>query len=118
MKFFQSLFSLSMLCKKEFELKIKCLRTDNGGEFLSNDFMEYCKKHEIKHQLTCPKTLQQNGVAERKLAHLISVCLSWLHARSLPRELWHSFSNSLPCCKSTTSMLRDRIITIRVDLSS
>ena len=29
-------------------------------------------------------------MAKRKLAHLTSVCLSWLHARSLPRELWES----------------------------
>ena len=76
--------------EKEFKLKIKCLRTDNGGEFLSNDFMEYCKEHGIQRQLTCPETPQQNGVAERKLAHLTSVCLSWMHARSLPRELWAS----------------------------
>lgn len=38
--------------------------------------------------MTCPETPQQNGVAERKLAHLTSVCLSWLHAKNLPRELW------------------------------
>ena len=74
--------------EKEFKLKIECLRSDNGGEFLSNDFMKYCKEHEIQRQLTCPETPQQNGVAERKLAHLTSVCLSWLHVRSLQRELW------------------------------
>ena len=73
--------------EKEFELKIKCMRTDNGGEFFSNDFMEYCKEHGIQWQLTCLETPQHNRVAERKLGHLISVCLSWLHARSLPREL-------------------------------
>ena len=60
------------------------------GEFLSNDFMEYCKEHGIQHQLTCPETSQQNGVAERKLPHLTLFCLSWLHAGSLPRELWAS----------------------------
>ena len=51
--------------EKEFELKIKCLSTDNRGEFLSNDFMEYCKEHGIQRQLTCPETPQQIGVAER-----------------------------------------------------
>ena len=44
--------------EKEFELKIKCLSTDNRVEFLSNDFMEYCKEHGIQRQLTCPETLQ------------------------------------------------------------
>jgi len=27
-------------------------------------------------------------VAERKLAHLTSVSLSWIHDKNLPRELW------------------------------
>ena len=38
--------------------------------------------------MTCPDTPQQNGVAERKLAYLTSICLSWLHDKNLPRELW------------------------------
>ncbi|GMI96773.1 hypothetical protein HRI_003346600 [Hibiscus trionum] len=74
--------------EKELGLPIKCLRTDNGGEFLSDEFMDYCREHVIQRQMTCPDTPQQNGVAERKLAHLTSICLSWLHAKNLPRELW------------------------------
>ncbi|RWR74934.1 Integrase, catalytic core [Cinnamomum micranthum f. kanehirae] len=74
--------------EKEFELQIKCLRTDNGGEYMSDQFLNYCKEHGIQHQMTCPETPQQNGVAERKLAHLTSMCLSWLHTKNLPRELW------------------------------
>ncbi|KAJ9554092.1 hypothetical protein OSB04_018137 [Centaurea solstitialis] len=72
----------------EFGQKIKCLRTDNGGEYMSKEFLAYCEKEGIRRQLTCPNTPQQNGVAERKLAHLTSVCLSWLHAKNLPKELW------------------------------
>ena len=61
MKLFQKLFQFKHVVEKEFELKIKCLCTDNGGEFLSNDFMEYFKEHGIQRQLTCSKTLQQSG---------------------------------------------------------
>ncbi|KAA8537014.1 hypothetical protein F0562_029492 [Nyssa sinensis] len=74
--------------EKEFGLPIKCLRTNNGGEYMSNQFLNYCREHSIQCQMTCPKTPQQNGVAERKLAHLTSMCLSWLQAKNLPRELW------------------------------
>lgn len=74
--------------EKEFGQKIKCLRSDNGGEFMSTDFFQYCDSNGIQRQMTCPNTPQQNGVAERKLAHLTSMSLSWLHEKNLPRELW------------------------------
>ncbi|XP_048228241.1 uncharacterized protein LOC125369515 [Ricinus communis] len=72
---------------KEFGLPIKCLCTDNGGEYMSDQFLNYCREHDLRRQMTCPETPQQNGVAERKLAHLTSMCLSWLHAKNLSREL-------------------------------
>ncbi|KAM7494627.1 hypothetical protein LguiB_029236 [Lonicera macranthoides] len=55
---------------------------------MSDKFFYYYNQHGIQRQLTCPQTPQQNGVAERKLAHLTSVSLSWLHAKNLLRELW------------------------------
>lgn len=77
-----------MMVEKEFNSVLKCLRTNNGGEFLSQEFLRFCEEHGIKRQFTCPNTPQQNGVAERKLAHLTAVTLSWLHDKNLPRELW------------------------------
>ena len=55
---------------------------------MSEEFLTYCDKHGIERQMTCPNTPQQNGLAERKLAHLTAVCLSWLHDKNMPRELW------------------------------
>jgi transposase InsO family protein len=46
--------------------KIKCLRSDNGGEFTSNEFMDYCSRHGIKRKFFVARTPQQNGVVERK----------------------------------------------------
>ena len=45
--------------------KLKVLRTDNGGEYTSTEFKEYLKEEGIRHELTIPKTPEQNGVAER-----------------------------------------------------
>ncbi|KAB2611660.1 hypothetical protein D8674_019692 [Pyrus ussuriensis x Pyrus communis] len=42
-------------------LKIKCLRTDNGGEFTSKSFFKFCRQFGIKRQLSCVETPQQNG---------------------------------------------------------
>ncbi|XP_071719575.1 uncharacterized protein [Rutidosis leptorrhynchoides] len=74
--------------ESKFERKVKALRSDNGGEFMSNDFFTYCKTNSISRQMTCPNTPQQNGVSERKIAYRVSICLSWLHDKGLPRELW------------------------------
>ena len=54
------------LVENETNLKIKCLRLDNGGEFTSNEFNEYCETHGIKRQFSAAKTPQQNGFVERK----------------------------------------------------
>ncbi|KAL4316527.1 hypothetical protein AHAS_Ahas15G0294000 [Arachis hypogaea] len=45
--------------------KIKCLRTDNGGEYVDGDFLTFCKQAGIQRQFTVAYTPQQNGVAER-----------------------------------------------------
>ena len=42
--------------------KIKILRTDNGGEYTSNEFAQYLKNEGIdRHEYTIPKTPEQNG---------------------------------------------------------
>ena len=38
---------------------------DNGGEYFSNSFKDYCNRFGIKHEKTVPGTPQQNGTAER-----------------------------------------------------
>jgi hypothetical protein len=50
--------------ERKTEKKIKCLRTDNGGEYIG-PFDAYCKEQGIRHQFTPPKTPQLNGLAER-----------------------------------------------------
>ena len=45
---------------------IKILRLDNGGEYTSKEFVNFCKDVVIKRELTTPYNPQQNGVAEQK----------------------------------------------------
>ncbi|KAL0405429.1 UNVERIFIED_CONTAM: Retrovirus-related Pol polyprotein from transposon TNT 1-94 [Sesamum latifolium] len=45
--------------------KIKALRSDRGGEYLSGEFIDYLKENGILSQWTPPGTPQLNGVAER-----------------------------------------------------
>jgi transposase InsO family protein len=52
------------LVEKSTRRSIKCLRTDNGGEFMSMEFENYCKEFGIDRHKTTAYTPQQNGVVE------------------------------------------------------
>jgi hypothetical protein len=54
------------MVENEMDSRIKCLRSDNGGEFTSKEFMDYCNNHGIKRQFFIARTPQHNGVVERK----------------------------------------------------
>ena len=47
------------------EEDVKVLRSDNGGEYTSNNFAKFCAKKGISHEFTVPYCSQQNGVAEQ-----------------------------------------------------
>jgi transposase InsO family protein len=53
------------MVENEMDSKIKCLISDNGGDFTSKEFMDFCNKHGIKRQFFVAITPQQNGVVER-----------------------------------------------------
>lgn len=44
---------------------LKALRSDNGGEYLSNAFNAFCDARGIKRELPAPYSPPQNGTAER-----------------------------------------------------
>ncbi|KAL0536512.1 hypothetical protein IC582_025461 [Cucumis melo] len=67
---------------------IKSLRSDRGGEFLSNNFNHFCKKHGIHRELTTPYTPEQNGVAERKNRTVVEMTRSMLQMKGLSNDFW------------------------------
>src|SRR5271156_448738 len=51
---------------KETRKKLKCLRSDRGGEFTSNEFNEFCNERGIKRQVSALGTPHHNGIVERR----------------------------------------------------
>jgi hypothetical protein len=68
--------------------KIRVLRSDNGGEYTSKEFMEFCVGEGIKRELIVPYNPQQNGVAERKNMAIVGAARAMLHDQGLPLFLW------------------------------
>ena len=68
--------------------RISMLRSDNGGEYVSQEFEAYLKSKGIQHQLTVPHSPQQNGVAERMNRTLMESTRSMLAHSGLPDCYW------------------------------
>lgn len=68
--------------------KLKTLRTDRGGEFLSNDFTAYCKETGLNHHYTAPYSPQQNGVVERRNRTVMEMVRSIMKSMDVPDVLW------------------------------
>uniref|UniRef100_A0A2N9IBB7 Integrase catalytic domain-containing protein n=1 Tax=Fagus sylvatica TaxID=28930 RepID=A0A2N9IBB7_FAGSY len=72
----------------ESEKKIKCLRTDNGGEYTSVEFDSFCQQEGIKRQFTVAYTPQQNGVAERMNRTLLERTRAMLRTAGMAKTFW------------------------------
>jgi transposase InsO family protein len=75
-------------------LKVKTLRTDNGGEYVSNDFSKYCVNKGILHQYSNPYTPEQNGVSERLNRKLMESAKSMIFHANMPINFWAEAVNT------------------------
>ncbi|KAM1223589.1 hypothetical protein ACFX2G_043549 [Malus domestica] len=88
--------SEALTCFKKFRamvelqsgFKVKCLRSDRGGEFVSNEFNQFLEAEGIQRQLSMAYTPQQNGVVERKNRTVVEMAKTMLHDKSMPYFLW------------------------------
>ena len=74
--------------EKQLGRPIKVLRSDRGGEYLSDEFLGHLLENGILSHLTAPGTPQQNGVAERRNRTLLDMIRSMMSYSSLPLSFW------------------------------
>ncbi|CAI7874999.1 unnamed protein product [Closterium sp. NIES-54] len=67
---------------------VKVLRSDHGGEFLGAEFTKFLKRNGIRHQLTCPGTPQQNGIAEHANKTIGEASKTLLGTAGMPYKFW------------------------------
>ncbi|CAL5350460.1 unnamed protein product [Camellia sinensis] len=85
---FQHFQTFHAMVERETEKKLKCLRTDNGGEYTSKEFKAYCATHGIRHEKTVPGTPQHNGIAERMNRTIVEKVRCMLKMAKLPKPFW------------------------------
>ena len=64
------------------------LRTNNGGEFTSVAFEEYCAEHSVERQHTAPYTPRHNGVVEQRNQTVVTMACSMLKSQNMPAMFW------------------------------
>eukprot|EP00253_Pinus_taeda_P036700 PITA_36700 len=85
---FEKFRNFKALVENQSRLHIKVLRTDRGGEYISKEFLRFCRENGIHKQFTAGYTPQQNGVAERKNRTIMDMARSMLKAKHLPNDYW------------------------------
>jgi transposase InsO family protein len=86
---------------------IRNVRSDNGGEFVSDAFSAFLDQAGIHRQLTAPYTPQHNSIVERKNRTIVGDIRTTLQHSALPKCLWAEAA-------ATSVYIRNRLPTTAV----
>jgi len=76
------------MIQTQFGTTIKKLRTDNAKDYFNTHLHNYFQQEGIIHETSCIDMPQQNGVAERKMRHLLNVTRTLLHHHHVSKYFW------------------------------
>jgi transposase InsO family protein len=54
-----------LIVENQKDRKLKCLQSDNGGEYKSDEFVNFCRERGIRQEFKAPYSPEQNEVVER-----------------------------------------------------
>ncbi|XP_075077085.1 uncharacterized protein LOC107799593 [Nicotiana tabacum] len=94
----------SVLVRNQFCCNVKCLRTDNGYEFVNTHINSLLKDFGIVHQSSCVYTPQQNGIVERRHRYILDMDRALRFQAFIPLKFWGE-------CVSTAVYLLNRLPT-------
>jgi len=84
----EKLKNLIILKENQSRLKLKAIRSDNGGEFTGKRLEEWMKEKGIKHEFSPARTPQCNGVIERANRSIIEMTRAMMADSKLPLDFW------------------------------
>ena len=63
---FSKFLEFKALVEKDTGKHLKAIKSDNGGEHISNEFKNFCSKEVIQREIIAPHNPQQNGSQREK----------------------------------------------------
>ncbi|CAI5470474.1 unnamed protein product [Closterium sp. Yama58-4] len=78
-----------VLVERQTKKSVLQLRSDRGGEFIGKQFTDFVDGKGIVHDLTCPYTPQQNGMAEREMRTVVESVRTMLLHMGVQHHWWH-----------------------------
>ena len=74
--------------QNQFDTTPKRFRFDNARDFFNRQVSSFFEDTCIVHESSCPYTPKQNGVAERKISHLMEVTQAMMFTSHALKHLW------------------------------
>jgi hypothetical protein len=85
---FDKFLAYKALVEKQSGHQIQNLRTDNGGEYVNNNFTIYCTTQGIQMQHIVPYAPQQNGVVDKNNRTLKEMANCMIQSKGLSLKYW------------------------------
>jgi len=76
------------MMERQHRVKIRCLRSDGGGEYSSKEVQNYLKTRGIRWEHSAPRTPQQNGRSERLNRTIIEMARCFIIDAGLGHRYW------------------------------
>jgi hypothetical protein len=96
--------SWKAIIEKETGLEVGTYCTDNGGELTSKDFEKYLREAGVKHEVTAPYSLAQNGKAEHAHCTIMNWTCAIMADNGFLPKIWGE-------CFLTSAYIKDRMPT-------
>ncbi|GJT40578.1 ribonuclease H-like domain-containing protein [Tanacetum coccineum] len=85
---FDNFVAFRAYVNKQFNVDIKALQCDHGGEYDNTRFHELFRQNGIQFWFSCPRTSQQNGKSERMLRTINNLIRTLLFQAHMPPSCW------------------------------
>ncbi|GJT12783.1 ribonuclease H-like domain-containing protein [Tanacetum coccineum] len=85
---FDNFVAFRAYVNKQFNVDIKALQCDHGGEYDNIRFHDLFRQNGIQFRFSCPRTSQQNGKSERMLRTINNLIRTLLFQTHIPPSYW------------------------------